>query len=720
MNIIATIAQEMSLPPQRVAAVVELLDVGATIPFIARYRKERTGSMDAQVLRALAERLDRLRALDKRRTEILRLIDAQDALTPELAEKIDMADTLTALEDLYRPYRQKRRTRASIAEARGLAPLADMLLLQKPFSGTIEQQAQQFVSTENEVPDAEAALQGARDIVAERMSDDADCRGQLRERYARTGRICTAAVSDAPEAELARAALANCAEFIRSIPDHRVLAINRGEREGGLKVRLEADAPTMIDILRRVFIRRGSPTQAQLELAAEDAWNRLIAPSLERELRAALTERASRAAIEIFGRNLHQLLMQPPVKGHVTLGVDPGYRTGCKLAVVDAGGKVLETGVAHFTIPGMDRRREEAKGIVGGMIRRHGVTAIAIGNGTASREAEAFIAELIASLPDNIRYAIVSEAGASVYSASKLGAEEFPDFDVSLRSAVSIARRLQDPLAELVKIDPRSIGVGQYQHDLKEAELSRKLDGVVEDCVNAVGVELSTASAALLSHVAGIGPALAKNIVAYREENGFHSRNELKKVPKLGPKAFAQAAGFLRLADSRDVLDATAVHPESYPAAKGLLERLGYRLEDARGGAPAALRERAAAIGIPDLAASLGIGEPTLCDIIDELIKPGRDPREELPPVVLRSDVLDMDDLKPGMKLRGTVRNVTDFGAFVDIGVHQDGLVHISKLARRFVRHPSDVVKVGDVVDVWILDVDKKKKRIALSMIEPG
>lgn len=716
MNILEVIAREMSLPLDRVAAVVDLLDSGATVPFIARYRKERTGSMDDQTLRALSERLERLRALDKRRAEILRLIDEQQALTPELRAKIAAANTLAALEDLYRPYRQKRRTRASIAAERGLSPLASLLMLQQPFSGTLESQARRFVSEEKDVMDVEAALSGARDIVAERMSDDADCRGRLRSAFVRTGGVSTAAVS---EEDSTYTMYYHYTELVSRIPDHRVLAINRGEREGFLKVKLDMDGDAALDILRRSFIRRGSPTQEQLELAAEDAWDRLIEPSLEREIRTMLTERASAAAIEVFGNNLHQLLMQPPVKGHVTLGVDPGYRTGCKLAVVDANGKVLETGVAHFTIPGMDRRREEAKGIVGGMIRRHGVTAIAIGNGTASREAEAFIAELIGTLSGDIRYAIVNEAGASVYSASKLGAEEFPDFDVSLRSAVSIARRLQDPLAELVKIDPKSIGVGQYQHDLKESELNRKLAGVVEDCVNAVGVELSTASAALLTHIAGIGPALAKNIVAYREENGFQSRNQLKKVPKLGPKAFEQAAGFLRLADSKDVLDATAVHPESYPAARALIERLGYRPEDVRGGAPGELRERAKKIGLSSLAESLGIGEPTLRDIIDELVKPGRDPREDLPPTILRSDVLDMDDLKPGMKLRGTVRNVIDFGAFVDIGVHQDGLVHISKLSRRFVRHPSEVVKVGDVVEVWVLDVDKKKKRISLSMVEP-
>ena len=716
-NIPQIIANELSLPVARVSSVIELLDGGATVPFIARYRKEKTGSMDDQTIRKLAERLERLRALDKRRAEILHALQEQGALTDELAAKVDGAATVTALEDLYRPYKQKRKTRASIAMGKGLAPLAELLLGQRPFRGTLEQQAAAFCCEEKGVCSPEEALQGARDIVAEAMSNDPDCRGKLRAAYTRTGGIQTSGTS---EADSPYATYYAYSEPVARIPDHRILAINRGEREGFLKVRLGMDRETALNLLRRAFIREDSPTRDQLEIAAEDAWERLIEPSLEREIRSLLTERASAAAVEVFGSNLHQLLMQPPVKGRVALGVDPGYRTGCKLAVVDATGKVLQTGVAYFTIPGMDRQREEAKKIVGGMIRRHGVTAVAIGNGTASRESEAFIAELLRDLPGDVRYAIVSEAGASVYSASKLGAEEFPEYDVSLRSAVSIARRLQDPLAELVKIDPKSIGVGQYQHDLKEAELSRKLEGVVEDCVNAVGVELSTASAALLSHVAGIGPALAKNIVAYREENGFETRAQLKKVPKLGPKAFEQAAGFLRLADSKNVLDATAVHPESYPAAKALIQRLGFSPDDARGGAPEALRKHAMEIGLPKLAEELNVGEPTLRDILDELLRPGRDPRDDLPPTILRSDVLDMNDLQKGMQLRGTVRNVIDFGAFVDIGVHQDGLVHISRMARRFVRHPSEVVKVGDIVDVWVVDVDKQKKRIALSMVGPG
>jgi len=715
MDIIKALAGELSLSAVHVQNVVNMLDDGKTVPFIARYRKEMTGSMDDQTVRKLAERLERIRSLEKRRDEILKAVDEQNALTEELRDKILAAETLAALEDLYRPYKQKRKTRASVAAEKGLSPLANFLLLQQPFKGTLEALAEKYVSEEKGVLSADEALQGARDIVAETMSNDADCRGKLRNAFVRTGKAsCVAAkAEDSPYSMYYE-----YSEAVSRMADHRVLAINRGEREGFLKVSLDIDAETAMNLIRRSFIRPGSSTAEQLEMAAEDAWKRLIQPSIERDIRTMLTERASASAIEVFGSNLHQLLMQPPVKGHVTLGVDPGYRTGCKLAVIDESGKVLQTGVAHFTIPGMEKQKLEAKKIISDMIREHGVTAIAIGNGTASRESEAFIAALLKEMPEEIRYAIVNEAGASVYSASKLGAEEFPQFDVSLRSAVSIARRLQDPLAELVKIDPKSIGVGQYQHDLKEAELNRKLEGVVEDCVNAVGVELSTASAALLTHVAGISPALAKNIVAYREENGFVSRAELKKVPKLGPKAFEQAAGFLRLADSKNVLDATAIHPESYSAAKALIEHLGYKLSDLRGGAPEEIRDKARRIGVVKLTKVLGIGEPTLNDILNELVKPGRDPREDLPPTVLRSDVLDMDDLQKGMKLQGTVRNVIDFGAFVDIGVHQDGLVHISKMAKRYIKHPSEVVKVGDIVDVWVLDVDKKKKRISLSMIE--
>lgn len=715
MNYANMIARELSLLPSHVQSVIDLLDDGKTVPFIARYRKEMTGSMNDQSIRILAERLEQLRSMDKRRAEILRILEEQGQLTEQLKNAVEKAQSMTALEDLYRPYRQKRKTRASIAAERGLSPLAAQIMLQQPFPCTLEDLAAGYISEERGVATVDDALQGARDIIAESMSNDAECRSKLRSAFVRSGYAETLSTA---EADNPFAQYAEYSEAISRIPDHRVLAINRGEREGYLKVHLRMDAESALNILRKAFIHSDGSTRAQLESAADDAWDRLIKPSVEREIRAVLTERASANALKVFGDNLKHLLMQPPVKGRVTLGVDPGYRTGCKLAVVDAGGKVLETSVAYFTIPGMERQRAEAKRIVGDLILRHHVSAVAIGNGTASRESEVFIAELLREMPAGIQYAIVSEAGASVYSASRLGAEEFPQYDVSLRSAISIARRLQDPLAELVKIDPKSIGVGQYQHDLKEADLNHKLEGVVEDCVNAVGVELSTASAALLTHIAGIGPTLAKNIVAYREANGFSSRSELKKVPKLGPKAFEQAAGFLRLADSRNPLDATAIHPESYSAAASLIEHLGYKLADLRGGAPLEIREKAHSIGIPLLAEELGIGAPTLCDILDELVRPGRDPREDLPPTILRSDVLSMDDLVKGMKLQGTVRNVIDFGAFVDIGVHQDGLVHISQMSRRFVRHPSEVVKVGDIVDVWVIDVDKKKKRIALSMVE--
>ena len=715
MNYANMIARELSLLPSHVQSVIDLLDDGKTVPFIARYRKEMTGSMNDQSIRILAERLEQLRSMDKRRAEILRILEEQGQLTEQLKNAVEKAQSMTALEDLYRPYRQKRKTRASIAAERGLSPLAAQIMLQQPFPGTLEDLAAGYISEERGVATVDDALQGARDIIAESMSNDAECRSKLRSAFVRSGYAETLSTA---EADNPFAQYAEYSEAISRIPDHRVLAINRGEREGYLKVHLRMDAESALNILRKAFIHSDGSTRVQLESAADDAWDRLIKPSVEREIRAMLTERASANALKVFGDNLKHLLMQPPVKGRVTLGVDPGYRTGCKLAVVDAGGKVLETSVAYFTIPGMERQRAEAKRIVGDLILRHHVSAVAIGNGTASRESEVFIAELLREMPAGIQYAIVSEAGASVYSASRLGAEEFPQYDVSLRSAISIARRLQDPLAELVKIDPKSIGVGQYQHDLKEADLNHKLEGVVEDCVNAVGVELSTASAALLTHIAGIGPTLAKNIVAYREANGFSSRSELKKVPKLGPKAFEQAAGFLRLADSRNPLDATAIHPESYSAAASLIEHLGYKLADLRGGAPLEIREKAHSIGISLLAEELGIGAPTLCDILDELVRPGRDPREDLPPTILRSDVLSMDDLVKGMKLQGTVRNVIDFGAFVDIGVHQDGLVHISQMSRRFVRHPSEVVKVGDIVDVWVIDVDKKKKRIALSMVE--
>ena len=709
---ISILSRFFSLREEQVRAAVELLDAGNTIPFIARYRKEATGSLDDQVLRELAERLEYLRNMDKRREEIIRILTEQGALSEELTAAVMKAATLSELEDIYRPYRPKRRTRATIAKERGLEPLANWLMLQAGKEDPLEK-AKAFIDPEKEVPDADTALAGARDIIAETVSDDAGLRKQIREILTREGIIASKA---AKEEDSVYRNYYEYREPVRSMAAHRILAINRGEREEFLKVNLEGPEEKISREIRNAWVRGNTPSSEQVAEACEDAWERLLFPSLEREIRNDLTDRANVSAIKVFSENLHQLLMQPPVKGKVTLGVDPGFRTGCKLAVVDENGKVLDTGVGYFTMPGMETRKAEAARTIMGFVKKYGVTAIAIGNGTASRESEQFIVSLLPEMP-GVAYIIVSEAGASVYSASKLAAEEFPDFDVTQRSAVSIARRMQDPLAELVKIEPKAIGVGQYQHDLKQNELTAALDGVVEQCVNQVGVEVSTASAALLSHVAGIGPALAKNIVAYREENGIPSRAALKKVPKLGPRAFEQCAGFLRVRDSKNLLDATAVHPESYEAAKAVLTALGYDIAALKGGI-VDIGQRAKAYGLEKLADQAGIGLPTLRDILSELQKPGRDPRDDLPKPVLRTDVLDIKDLKPGMELTGTVRNVIDFGAFVDIGVHQDGLVHISRMAERFVRHPSEIVKVGDVVKVWVVSVDEGKKRIALSMVK--
>ena len=716
MDFVAVLAREFSLRPEQVRAVIELLDAGNTVPFIARYRKEATGSLDDQLLRELTERLEYLRSLDKRRMEIEKSLAEQQVLTDELRAALAAAATLAELEDIYRPFRPKRRTRATIARERGLEGLAQALLLQQPFKGTLETLAAPYINNEKDVPDAESALAGARDIIAETISDDAALRKVLRGLLMRDGVLTACA---AKEEDSVYSMYYAYSERVPRVADHRVLAINRGEKEGFLKVSLTAPDETANRVIAQRYVRPGALTAPQVAMAAQDAWDRLIFPSLEREVRSELTDRANVGAIRVFSQNLQQLLMQPPIKGRVTLGVDPGFRTGCKLAVVDENGKVLETGVGHFTLPGQTRQQEQARQLICGMVARHHVTAIAIGNGTASRESEQFIASLLPSLPQGVAYTIVSEAGASVYSASKLAAQEFPDFDVSLRSAVSIARRMQDPLAELVKIDPRSIGVGQYQHDLKQNELTAALDGVVEHCVNSVGVELSTASAELLSHVAGIGPALARNIVAYRDENGLPSRAALKKVPKLGPRAYEQCAGFLRVQGSRNPLDATAVHPESYDAAKALLRALDITADELKKGGIPGIMEKARAYGLEKLAGETGLGLPTLQDILAELQKPGRDPREELPQPILRTDVLDIKDLKPGMELMGTVRNVIDFGAFVDIGVHQDGLVHISRMANRFIKHPSEAAKVGDRVKVWVVEVDEKKKRIALTMIPP-
>ena len=716
MDFVAVLAREFSLRPEQVRAVIELLDAGNTVPFIARYRKEATGSLDDQLLRELTERLEYLRSLDKRRMEIEKSLAEQQVLTDELRAALAAAATLAELEDIYRPFRPKRRTRATIARERGLDGLAQALLLQQPLKGTLETLAAPYINNEKDVPDAESALAGARDIIAETISDDAALRKVLRGLLMRDGVLTACA---AKEEDSVYSMYYAYSERVPRVADHRVLAINRGEKEGFLKVSLTAPDETANRVIAQRYVRPGTLTAPQVAMAAQDAWDRLIFPSLEREVRSELTDRANVGAIRVFSQNLQQLLMQPPIKGRVTLGVDPGFRTGCKLAVVDENGKVLETGVGHFTLPGQTRQQEQARQLICGMVARHHVTAIAIGNGTASRESEQFIASLLPSLPQGVAYTIVSEAGASVYSASKLAAQEFPDFDVSLRSAVSIARRMQDPLAELVKIDPRSIGVGQYQHDLKQNELTAALDGVVEHCVNSVGVELSTASAELLSHVAGIGPALAKNIVTYRDENGLPSRAALKKVPKLGPRAYEQCAGFLRVQGSKNPLDATAVHPESYDAAKALLRALDITADELKKGGIPGILEKARAYGLEKLAGETGLGLPTLQDILAELQKPGRDPREDLPQPILRTDVLDIKDLKPGMELMGTVRNVIDFGAFVDIGVHQDGLVHISRMANRFIKHPSEAAKVGDRVKVWVVEVDEKKKRIALSMIPP-
>ncbi len=712
MNYAQILADELGIRASQAQAVIDLIDAGNTIPFIARYRKEAHGSLDDTVLRSLAERLEYLRCLDKRREEILRSIADQDLLTDALKQKIESAKTLAELEDLYRPFRPKRRTRATIAKERGLEPLAMFIRLQ-PMRGDMLSEAKKYLS--GEVPDAESALAGARDILAETISDDADARKSLRALVNRKGVLSSRAAKD--EDSVYRLYYAY-SEPVSRAQGHRILAINRGEREEFLKVSVSVPDDEAIAILNRAYIRTGSIAEGEMRAACEDAWSRLIAPSLERETRSELTDRANESAIRVFSENLHQLLMTPPIRGHATLGVDPGFRTGCKLAAIDETGKVLETGVGYFTLPNHEKQKPQAKALILGMIRRHGITAIAIGNGTASRESEKFIASLLPEVP-GVKYMIVSEAGASVYSASELAAKEFPDYDVSLRSAVSIARRMQDPLAELVKIDPKSIGVGQYQHDLKQNRLTEALDGVVESCVNQVGVEVSTASAALLEHVAGIGPALAKNIVSYREENGIHSRAALKKVPKLGAKAFEQCAGFLRVRESANPLDATAVHPESYSVAKKLLEMLSCDSDALKKGGIRDISARANAYGLDALAKALNVGVPTLQDILSELQKPGRDPREDLPAPVLSASVMEMSDLKPGMELTGTVRNVVDFGAFVDIGVHQDGLVHLSRMANRFIRHPNEVVKVGDVIKVWVVEVDEKKKRIALTMLKP-
>ncbi len=716
MDILASLTEEFSLRRPQVEAVVNLIDEGNTIPFIARYRKEVHGGMDDQALRALSERLSYLRGLEKQREDVKNRIEEAGALTPELLSALEKASTLAEIEDIYRPYRPKRRTRATIAKEKGLEPLAAAILEQG--EGDPLEMAAAYVDPEKELETADDALNGALDIIAEQISDDASLRRRLRVVASAQAELVAKAAD--PEADTVYKMYYDFRQPVRTIAGHRVLAINRGEKEDVLKVSLELDRERALSIVYSASVKNANQCGEAVRRAAEDSYDRLIFPSLEREIRSSLTETASEDAIKVFSVNLRQLLMQPPVKGKTALGLDPGYRTGCKVAVVDETGRVLDTGVIYPTHSG--RKVEEAKEFLSGLIRKHKVQIIAIGNGTASRETEQFTSGVIADLKKEgfsplPAYAMVSEAGASVYSASPLAAKEFPQFDLTLRSAVSIARRLQDPLAELVKIDPKAIGVGQYQHDMPQKRLNEALSGVVEDCVNSVGVDLNTASPSLLEKVSGLSQAVSKNIVTYREENGaFKSRAELKKVPKLGPKAFEQCAGFLRVPESAEMLDHTAVHPESYGAAKGLLKLCGYSSEDLRNNRLSDLPQRLSAFGEEKAAKELETGVPTLRDIVSELLKPGRDPRDELPPVLLRSDVLSADDLKVGMELSGTVRNVTDFGAFVDIGVHQDGLVHISQICKKFIRHPGEVLHVGDVVRVKVLSVENNGKRIGLSM----
>ncbi|MBQ8313913.1 MAG: RNA-binding transcriptional accessory protein [Clostridia bacterium] len=712
MTIIETLCVEFKIAPWQAEAVIRLLDEGCTLPFIARYRKEQHGSLDDQKLREISERLTSLRAIETRRGEISESLKKLGVWTEELQAALDKAATMGQLDDIYRPYRPKRRTRAMIAREKGLEPLADVLLLQLSKAKTPEELAEGYIDAEKGVEDAEAALQGAMDIIAERISDDPQVRTKLKQLYHRD---CMVKTRQSGEEDSVYRMYYDYQEPLRLMPSHRVLAMNRGEKEGFLKVGLDVNEGGVQRIIQSDYVAHtGSLATDYVVKACEDAYTRLIAPSLDTELRNDLTAKAQTAAIRVFAMNLKPLLMQPPVRGKVAMGLDPGIRTGCKVAVVDATGRVLDTGVI-FPLPSHGKVAQ-AKATVKSLIRKHGVSIVAIGNGTASRETEQFFVDVMHEMDmgGDLSYMVVSEAGASVYSASKLAAEEFPQFDVSLRSAVSIARRLQDPLAELVKIDPKAIGVGQYQHDLKESELDEALDGVVEDCVNAVGVDVNTASPSLLSHVAGINSTVAKNIVAYREENGaFQTRAQLKKVPKLGPKAFEQCAGFLRIPGGKDLMENTGVHPESYAAAKALLKRFGMTAKEAAEGQ---LRPMAELAGYDKLAKELDVGEPTIRDIVAELSKPGRDPRDELPPPLLRTDVMDMNDLVQGMELKGTVRNVTDFGAFVDIGVHRDGLVHISQFGGRRINHPSEAVRVGDVVTVWVLEVDAKKNRISLTM----
>ena len=713
MDIIQVITQELHVEKWQVEAAVKLIDEGNTIPFISRYRKEATGALNDEQLRSLHERLTYLRNLEDKKSQVMGSIADQGKLTEELKKQIQEAQTLVVVEDLYRPYRPKRRTRAIIAKEKGLEPLANIFSLQMTDK-TPEQEAEAFISDEKEVRTVQEAINGAMDILAERVSDEADYRIYIRNLTAKKGTVVSAAKNK--EAQSVYEMYYEFEEPVKKLAGHRVLALNRGEKEKILTVKISAPEDEILRYLEHQVIVRDNPnTTPILKAVVEDSYKRLIGPAIEREIRSELTEKAEDGAISVFGKNLEQLLMQPPISGQVVLGWDPAFRTGCKLAVVDATGKVLDTTVIYPTAPTTDAKIKAAKETLKKLIEKYNITLFSLGNGTASRESEQVIVELFKEIPEKVQYVITNEAGASVYSASKLATEEFPNFDVGQRSAASIARRVQDPLAELVKIDPKSIGVGQYQHDMNQKKLGEALGGVVEDCVNKVGVDLNTASASLLEYISGISKAIAKNIVAYREENGrFTSRKELLKVAKLGPKAFEQCAGFMRIADGKNPLDATSVHPESYEAASALLERLGYKTEDISGGKLAGLSRK-----IKDykkMAQELGVGELTLQDIVKELEKPARDPRDEMPKPILRTDVLDMKDLKEGMILKGTVRNVIDFGAFVDIGVHQDGLVHISEICERYIKHPLEAVSVGDVVDVRVIGVDMKKKRISLSM----
>ena len=708
-----TLEKELNLEPWQVNKVIKLIDDGNTIPFIARYRKEMHGSMDDQLIREFAEKLEYLRGLDKRRDEIRSLIDAQEKLTDEINLALDKAATLSELEDIYRPYRPKRKTRASIAKEKGLEPLAnDILKQEKGFDPS--KSAVDYIDEEKGVTSVEDAIQGAMDIIAELVSDNAEIRKRIRNLTNANGVLVSVATDE--EKDSVYKNYYDYKEPVKKIAGHRVLAVNRGEKEGFLKVSVETDSEKPLNsIFRAMITDKNQLCSDIIREACTDAYQRLIYPSIEREVRNELTEKAEDGAIEVFGKNLHQLLMQPPIAGKVVLGWDPAFRTGCKLAVVDETGKVIGTTVIYPTAPTTEKKIQASKDLLKKIIPKYHVSLISLGNGTASRESEQFIVELLKEIPEKVQYVIVNEAGASVYSASKLATEEFPKFDVGQRSAASIARRLQDPLAELVKIDPKSIGVGQYQHDMNQKKLGEALNGVVEDCVNKVGVDLNTASASLLEYISGISKAIAKNIVAYREENGrFQTRRELLKVAKLGPKAFEQCAGFTRITGGKNPLDATSVHPESYDAAKKLLEKLGYTPEDVAERKLTGISRQIRDYG--KLAKELEIGEPTLRDIVKELEKPARDPRDEMPKPILRTDVLDMKDLKEGMVLKGTVRNVIDFGAFVDIGVHQDGLVHISEMSEKFIKHPLEAVSVGDIVDVRVLGVDMKKKRISLSM----